>query len=80
MYTKKYTTKHRIRSQRKTLFCHRLLYCFIDNIRKDNALVNLALETEARDGRPPRKRVKRATRELHGRLRKLCEAGRDGTK
>jgi len=58
---------------------HQSLYRLIDNLRKDNALVVVALEVESR-GQPPRKRVRRATRELHERLFNLCVARRDGQK
>ena len=43
------------------------LYRLIDNLRKDNALVVVALEAESR-GQPPRKRVRRPTRDLHERF------------
>ena len=40
---------------------HPSLYRLLDNLRKDTALVHIALEAEAR-GHPARKRVRRATR------------------
>ena len=58
---------------------HPSLYRLIDNLRKDNALVVVALEAESR-GQPPRKRVRRATRDLQERLFNLCVARRDGQK
>jgi len=54
-------------------------YRLLDNLRKDTALVHIALEAEAR-GQPPRERVRRATRELQERLQNLCVARRDGSK
>jgi len=58
---------------------HPSLYRLIDNLRKDNALVVVALEAESR-GQPPRKRVRRATRDLQERLFNLCVARRDAQK
>ena len=59
---------------------HPSLHRVIDNVRKDNALVVVvALEAESR-GQPPRKRVRRATRDLHERLFNLCVARGDGQK
>jgi hypothetical protein len=59
---------------------HPSMVCtLIDNMRKDNALVIAALEAESRD-QPPKKRVKRASRDLQERLSNLCTARRDGTK
>ena len=58
---------------------HPSLYRLIDNLRKDNALVVVALEAESR-GQPPRKRVRWATRDLQERLFNLCVARRDGQK
>ena len=58
---------------------HPSLYGLLDNLRKDTALVHIALEAEAR-GQPPRERVRRATRELQERLQNLCVARRDGSK
>jgi len=58
---------------------HPSLYRLLNNLRKDTALVHIALEAEAR-GQPPRKRVRRATRELQERLQNLCIARRDGSK
>jgi len=58
---------------------HPSLYRLLDNLRKDTALVHIALEAEAR-GHPARKRVRRATRELQERLQNLCVARRDGSK
>lgn len=58
---------------------HPSIYTLIDNMRKDNALVIAALEAESR-GQPPKKRVKRASRDLQERLSNLCTARRDGTK
>ena len=58
---------------------HPSLYRLLDNLRKDAALVKVALEAEAR-GKPPRKRVRRATHELQDRLRSLCVARKEGRK
>jgi len=58
---------------------HPSLYRLLDNLRKDTAVVHIALEAEAR-GQPPRKRVRPATRELQERLQNLCVARRDGSK
>jgi hypothetical protein len=58
---------------------HPSLYAFITNIQKDNALVIVALEADAR-GQPAKKRYKKASRDLQERLFHLCAARRDGTK
>jgi len=51
------------------------VYRLLDNFR----IVHIALEAEVR-GQPPRKRVRRVTRELQERLQNLCVARRDGSK
>jgi hypothetical protein len=58
---------------------HPSLFMLIDNMRKDNALVIAALEAESR-GEPPKKRIKKASRDLQMRLFNLCAARRDGSK
>lgn len=58
---------------------HPSLFTLIDNLRKDNALVVAALKAESR-GQPPKKRVKRESRNLQERLFNLCAARRDQTK
>ena len=58
---------------------HPSLYTFITNIQKDNALVIVALEADER-GQPPKKRHKKASRDLQQRLFNLCAARRDGKK
>ena len=50
---------------------HPTIWKAIQNIRKDQALVSAALIKDSR-GEPPRKRVKRATREHQQRLKNLC--------
>jgi hypothetical protein len=58
---------------------HPSLFTLINHMRKDNALVVLAIEAESR-GQPPKKRVKKTSRDQQERLYNLCAARRSGTK
>ncbi len=58
---------------------HPSLWTLIDALRKDYALVSLALLQED-CGQPPKKRVKRSTRQHQERLLEICIARRDGHK
>ncbi|XP_066943129.1 uncharacterized protein [Macrobrachium rosenbergii] len=58
---------------------HPSLWTLIDALRKDCSLVSLALLQEER-GQPPKKRVKRSTRQLQEQLFEICVARRDGQK
>ena len=58
---------------------HPSLFTLINNLKKDNALVIAAIQSEAL-GQPPKKRVKRASCELQARLFNLCIAHCDGAK
>ena len=46
---------------------------------EDEGLVNTAIMQDAR-GQPPKKRVKRSTKQLQERLLQLCQDRRDGRK
>ena len=58
---------------------HPSLIRLLDNLRKDTALVHMALEAEAQ-GQLPRKQVRQAMRELQECLQNLCVARRDGSR
>ena len=58
---------------------HPSLFTLINHMRKDNALVVVAIEAESR-GQPPKKRVKKTSRDQQERLYNLCAARRSGTK
>ena len=58
---------------------HPSLWTLIDSLRKDYALVSLAL-LQQDCGQPPKKRVKRSTKLHQERLYEICIARRDGQK
>ena len=58
---------------------HPTIWKAIDSIRKDHALVETKLVQDSR-GEPPRKRVKRATKDQQKRLRNLCIDFNEGRK
>lgn len=58
---------------------HPSIWTTIDALRKDSAMASMAIEMEAR-GMPPKKRVKKATKELQERVHTLCRARADNAK
>ncbi|KAL8574589.1 hypothetical protein ACOMHN_061589 [Nucella lapillus] len=72
LYTKKATKKTRIRwecSQRKGLSCKSAITTDLNNEDIQDAR-----------GEPPRKRVKRSSKDLQTRLKAICTQHRDGVK
>jgi len=50
---------------------HPSIWTLIDALRQDNAVAEMEI-AKSRRGQPPKKRVERATIQLHERLQKIC--------
>ena len=58
---------------------HPNIWLAVDCLRKDQGKVEIALFNDAR-GQPPKKKVKRATKDMQDRFSNLCQQYREGTK